>query len=60
MLNLNIKKYGIESTGKIKNQLSKLYDLLFPKGREAELSGQIRNEPGNNEEKFGTKTIIKL
>lgn len=60
MLSLNIKGNGNEAIGKIKNQFTKLNDLLFPKGREVELSGKVQDILGKSKEKFGGKPILKL
>lgn len=60
MLLLKLKEEGNETIGKIKNRFSKLNDLLFPKEREVELSGKVRDLLGKSKENFDDRPILKL
>ena len=60
MLLLKLKEEGNETIGKIKNRFSKLNDLLFPKEREVELSGKVRDILGKSKENFDDRPILKL
>lgn len=60
MLTLKLKEDGNDVIGKIVNKFSKLNDLLFPKVREAELSGKVQDILGKSKEKFDDKLILKL
>ncbi|MDZ7767326.1 MAG: hypothetical protein U5K00_23405 [Melioribacteraceae bacterium] len=60
MLLLKLKEEGNEAIGKIINEFSKLNDLLFPKEREAELSGKVHDILGKSKENFGDRPILKL
>lgn len=60
MLLLKLKKEGNVAINKIVNIFSNLNDLLFPKEKEVELSGKVRDILGKTKEKFGDRTILKL